>query len=397
MKCNDNYTAKMILRKSGNYMRLSLIIFITMISLVSFSILFYLSYSEDNTKNYSANEIVHVLSVNGKFEDNTYRELKATDKQNIVNLIKKEKINATAEFFYSFTGALINDEKMVLIIGVDKNSEHYIVDGKMEDDVLYTDDFDSDKLIINIPCMKIDEEGNVSSDSLVNKEYRRKNAIKNKVINYFSHGFEELKKVYVTEKSYKDIVHIAREKDINKNDVIEESLIDAAYVNVEDLNDVDGIAKKMEDEGYDIEYTFSAFDAMGASIQKNGIMFFMMIIFLLIVASINLGLSLMSYIDMSRKDMGVLKFLGYNDNRIFKIYSRNINRIFLALAVVAEVCIVTLTFATIENNGVSVIIAMTIGMIGLLIILNILVNVFYLKNVIKKNLLFLIKETKQFE
>ena len=92
-----------------------------------------------------------------------------------------------------------------------------------------------------------------------------------------------------------------------------------------------------------------------------------------------------------------LKFLGYNDNRIFKIYSRNINRIFLALAVVAEVCIVTLTFATIENNGVSVIIGMTIGMIGLLIILNILVNVFYLKNVIKKNLLFLIKETKQFE
>ena len=387
----------MILRKSGNYMRLSLIIFITMISLVSFSILFYLSYSEDNTKNYSANEIVHVLSVNGKFDDNTYRELKATDKQNIENLIKKEKINATAEFFYSFTGALINDEKMVLIIGVDKNSEHYIVDGKMEDDVLYTDDFDSDKLIINIPCMKIDEEGNVSSDSLVNKEYRRKNAIKNKVINYFSHGFEELKKVYVTEKTYKDIVHIAREKDINKNDVIEESLIDAAYVNVEDLNDVDGIAKKMEDEGYDIEYTFSAFDAMGASIQKNGIMFFMMIIFLLIVASINLVLSLMSYIDMSKKDMGVLKFLGYNDNRIFKIYSRNINRIFLALAVVAEVCIVTLTFATIENNGVSVIIGMTIGMIGLLIILNILVNVFYLKNVIKKNLLFLIKETKQFE
>ena len=403
MKYNDKYTAKLILHKSGNYMRLSLVIFVTMIALVCFSLLFYLSYSEDNSKNYTENKIVHVLSVDGKLENSTYRDLKPTDKSDLNKYLKNKNIDASVEFFYSFNGATVDEDTMVLIIGVDKNAEHYISESKMSDNTLYTTDFDSPQLEINIPQLEIDDNGNVNANRTINKEYSRKDAIKNKVINYFSNGFDDLKKVYVTEKTYMDILQLSNKNKNaqNKSEVQDETysniIVDSAYINVTNLNDIDNLAKNLIDKGYDIQYTFSAFDAMGTSLRKNGILFFIMILILLIVASVNLVLSLMSYIDMSKKDMGVLKFMGYDSRRIYNIYKRNINRIFILLAFVAEICICTLTSITITNSIGSIIISMSLGMISLLILLNLILNKFYLKKVTKNNLLYLIKETKQFE
>ena len=399
MNYNDKYTAKLILRKSGNYMKLSLLIFITMIALLCFSLLFYLSYSNDNNKNYAENEIVHVLSVEGKFDDNTYRNLRPQDKVDLDNYLSKKDYDASTEFFYSLSGVTVNNETSILIIGVDENASHYISDSDLENDVLYTNDFDSAELEIDIPIIHSDEEGNMNIDDSIKKTYPIKKAIKNKVIDYFCHDYDNLKKVYVTEETYLEIFKLVnpdKEKISSVYDS-ENIVIDSAYVNVTDLADVDKIANKLGDEGYDINYTFSAFDAMGTSLQKNGILFFIMIMILLVVASVNLILSMVSYIDMSTKDMGVLKFMGYDSRRIYNIYKRNINRIFLLLAIVAEVCITILTFVTIDQNIGSVILGLSIGVISLLLILDLIINEFYLKKVTKNNLLYLIKETKQFE
>ena len=399
MNYNDKYTAKLILRKSGNYMKLSLLIFITMIALLCFSLLFYLSYSNDNNKNYTENEIVHVLSVEGKFDDNTYRNLRPQDKVDLDNYLSKKDYDASTEFFYSLSGVTVNNETSILIIGVDENASHYISDSDLENDVLYTNDFDSADLEIDIPIIHADEEGNMNIDDSIKKTYPIKKAIKNKVIDYFCHDYDNLKKVYVTEETYLEIFKLVnpdKEKISSVYDS-ENIVIDSAYVNVTDLADVDKIANKLGDEGYDINYTFSAFDAMGTSLQKNGILFFIMIMILLVVASVNLILSMVSYIDMSTKDMGVLKFMGYDSRRIYNIYKRNINRIFLLLAIVAEVCITILTFVTIDQNIGSVILGLSIGVISLLLILDLIINEFYLKKVTKNNLLYLIKETKQFE
>ncbi len=399
MNYNDKYTAKLILRKSGNYMKLSLLIFITMIALLCFSLLFYLSYSNDNNKNYTENEIVHVLSVEGKFDDNTYRNLRPQDKVDLDNYLSKKDYDASTEFFYSLSGVTVNNETSILIIGVDENASHYISDSDLENDVLYTNDFDSADLEIDIPIIHADEDGNMNIDDSIKKTYPIKKAIKNKVIDYFCHDYDNLKKVYVTEETYLEIFKLVnpdKEKISSVYDS-ENIVIDSAYVNVTDLADVDKIANKLGDEGYDINYTFSAFDAMGTSLQKNGILFFIMIMILLVVASVNLILSMVSYIDMSTKDMGVLKFMGYDSRRIYNIYKRNINRIFLLLAIVAEVCITILTFVTIDQNIGSVILGLSIGVISLLLILDLIINEFYLKKVTKNNLLYLIKETKQFE
>lgn len=399
MNYNDKYTAKLILRKSGNYMKLSLLIFITMIALLCFSLLFYLSYSNDNNKNYTENEIVHVLSVEGKFDDNTYRNLRPQDKVDLDNYLSKKDYDASTEFFYSLSGVTVNNETSILIIGVDENASHYISDSDLENDVLYTNDFDSAELEIDIPIIHSDEEGNMNIDDSIKKTYPINKAIKNKVIDYFCHDYDNLKKVYVTEETYLEIFKLVnpdKEKISSVYDS-ENIVIDSAYVNVTDLADVDKIANKLGDEGYDINYTFSAFDAMGTSLQKNGILFFIMIMILLVVASVNLILSMVSYIDMSTKDMGVLKFMGYDSRRIYNIYKRNINRIFLLLAIVAEVCITILTFVTIDQNIGSVILGLSIGVISLLLILDLIINEFYLKKVTKNNLLYLIKETKQFE
>ncbi|MEE1010137.1 MAG: hypothetical protein UH963_13490 [Agathobacter sp.] len=399
MNYNDKYTAKLILRKSGNYMKLSLLIFITMIALLCFSLLFYLSYSNDNNKNYAENEIVHVLSVEGKFDDNTYRNLRPQDKVDLDNYLSKKDYDASTEFFYSLSGVTVNNETSILIIGVDENASHYISDSDLENDVLYTNDFDSADLEIDIPIIHADEDGNMNIDDSIKKTYPIKKAIKNKVIDYFCHDYDNLKKVYVTEETYLEIFKLVnpdKEKISSVYDS-ENIVIDSAYVNVTDLADVDKIANKLGDEGYDINYTFSAFDAMGTSLQKNGILFFIMIMILLVVASVNLILSMVSYIDMSTKDMGVLKFMGYDSRRIYNIYKRNINRIFLLLAIVAEVCITILTFVTIDQNIGSVILGLSIGVISLLLILDLIINEFYLKKVTKNNLLYLIKETKQFE
>ena len=136
---------------------------------------------------------------------------------------------------------------------------------------------------------------------------------------------------------------------------------------------------------------------MGISLQKNGILFVMMVIILLIVASINHIFSFVAYIDMSRKDIGIMKFMGFDNKRIYSIYSRNINKIFGLLWLVAIICICVLTLITIDTNYLKVILFLSLGVGVLLLSLDGIINVYYLQKVVKKNLLYLIKETKQFE
>lgn len=401
MKYNDRYTAKLILRKSGSYMKLSLLIFITMIALLCYSLLFYISYTEDNLKNYSENEIVHIISFEGKFENNTYRDLCAQDKEYIQSKMNEQNVEGSVGFFYSFVGAILNNEDMILIIGVDKDAEQFIVSSEMEDNIFYTNDINSDKIQLDIPSVDIDENGNVNIDSSEKITFPRENVINNRVIDYFSHDYEELYKVYVTEDTFFRIINIAFDNYVDYTSALDSDtqniVVDSAYVTINDIYDIDNMAKCFTDIGYDITYTFSAFDAMGKSIRKNGILFFLMITVLLIVSSVNLILSLISYIDMSKKDMGILKFMGYSNSRIYIIYKRNVNSIFALLWGVAVVFICILTVVTICTNYLKVILYLSLGVTLLLVILNIIVSILYLKKVTNKNILYLIKETKQFE
>ena len=395
MKYNDKYASKLILRKSGSYLKLSLLIFITMIALLCFSLLFYISYSNDTKNNYTENEIVHILSVEGKFENNSYRNLRSKDKLDISNLLQQKKIAGSVGFLYSICGASINDEMIVNIVGVDEEAWQYITSSKMKDNTFYTNDIVGDEIQVDIPIISVDENGNVNSSKFEKIVYPRENIIAAKVIDYFSHDYEDLYKIYVSENTFMDILktYSSQYSDIASiyDDFATDNIIvDSAYVNIDDLYEIDFVAEFLSNQGYDINYTFSAFDEMGISLQKNGILFVMMVIILLIVASINLIFSFVAYIDMSRKDIGIMKFMGFDNKRIYSIYSRNINKIFGLLWLVAIICICVLTLITIDTNYLKVILFLSLGVGVLLLSLDGIINVYYLQKVVKKNLLYLI-------
>ncbi|SDB08955.1 FtsX-like permease family protein [Eubacterium oxidoreducens] len=402
MKYNDKYVSKLILRKSGSYLKLSLIIFVIMIALLCFSLLFYFNYSNDVKKNYTENDIVHILSLEGKYADNSYRNLNSIDKEEIEKIMDTKDIQGTVGFLYSINGATINDEYAVNLIGADRDAEDYISLEKMESDTFYTNDFKEEELEIDIPLIEVDNEGNVSSNDSNRITYPRKDVIAKKSIDYFSDDFEELYEVYVNEDTFSNILKKYYDEynemdSIYDAEVADKITVYSAYVYVDDLYQVDLAAEKLAKAGYDINYTFSAFDAMGSSLQKNGVLFFLMIAVLLIVASINLVLSLIAYVDMSRKDMGIMKFMGFSEKRLRAVYRRNINKIFAGLWLVAGICIVLLTVLMMDSQRISIIILMIIGVSILLGILDFIVNECYVRKVVKKELLFLIKETKQFE
>ena len=82
--------------------------------------------------------------------------------------------------------------------------------------------------------------------------------------------------------------------------------------------------------------------------------------------------------------------MGFDNKRIYSIYSRNINKIFGLLWLVAIICICVLTLITIDTNYLKVILFLSLGVGVLLLSLDGIINVYYLQKVVKKNLLYLI-------
>lgn len=397
MKSRIRETRKLILKKTSSYLRNSIIMFVLTIICFIYGCMFYVSNQQNTEENFITNENVHMIQIGGKIEAEQYKGISEEDIDKIQKIIEKKNIDVNEIPIYKMTGISSGDDyEPLCIYGIYSKNAKYVCNTSMKDNVLYIrEDYAQDKMSLNIQEIQEDEDGNIYSDAMTTKQYTVSNVLKSRtssaIIDMEDEQFVDY--AYVTMDTFQSIQKIVS---IDETESVYD-LLKAIYVDVESIYDVDQCAKLLEENGYLIDYTFDDFDAMSTTIKNSTLFLNLLLIIMVFSASVNLLLSFCDYLKLQQKDVGILKYYGFSISDVMKIYRGNINGIFRVCEIVAAIaCVVMGMMFHLENWWIvsgGMLIIVIIGML----VLRFIVNQVILKKIVTKDVLTLVKDTKEFE
>jgi hypothetical protein len=102
--------------------------------------------------------------------------------------------------------------------------------------------------------------------------------------------------------------------------------VQAIYVRVASLDDVDAVAEALESEGFVISYPLAAFDDLSDSLRTTIVLGAVIVAFTLVGAALVVATSWNAYFRLSRRDMGILRHFGYPERVVFRTYASRVAR-----------------------------------------------------------------------
>ncbi len=391
MKFNDKYTANLIIKKSNIYLKNAILIFVLTIAVLGYGILFMVNYVQENNRNFTGNDSVHVLSVTAKTENNVSLELEGEDADNITDILSKYTTETEVITVYEFVGAVCSElgDEPVILLGIDREQSADLFDEQMEDNILYIAEQSMETCTLSLPVIEIDDNGNVTSGEVKEVVYDDVRSISMKAaFSLFRDRSEEFQEVYLTTETYFGLL-----QSVGGNaDNIEE-----IFVYVDDMYQVEDCADTLTDEGYYVDYTFKAFDSLGSSLRNSLVFLSILVAALLATSSLNMILSFSSFFMMQQKDIGILKFYGFEEKRIYRMYCRNINLIFGGCAIFLSCFVAVIGWMILGAGQVRIMIALVVAVLILIVLLRVIVAQVCLKRIVKKEFLQLVRNSKSFE
>ena len=174
------------------------------------------------------------------------------------------------------------------------------------------------------------------------------------------------------------------------------NIINRIYVYVDKLSDAKSIATSLGKSGYNIVYALGAFDDMGMSVSTSLWVFLILGLTVLVVTTTSVLFSFRNYLLTSQKDVGILKFYGYTEKRIFGIYKRVIGNIFICIFSIGSILAISLSAIAINNQKILFTVILLLCLLVFLSVLRYFVNSM-LQKICRIDTLTLIKRTKQVE
>jgi hypothetical protein len=113
----------------------------------------------------------------------------------------------------------------------------------------------------------------------------------------------------------------------NSFEYIEQSHLDKVIVYVKDIKDVDTIGELLKNHDYFTSYTFNSFENFSANISSAQLILIILGIVFLIISIITAVLLMVNFMRIQRKEMAILKLIGYETTSISSIYTRLLTKI----------------------------------------------------------------------
>lgn len=404
MKINYKKISKMILKKSNKYLKISVALFaFSLILLSTFLTLFVNQYMQVK-RDFIDNDNTHIVEVFYAENQNNVCELKFSDIENIDREIKANhkdlQYDIVTEYQLNF-GIEDENHNTVFIYGLSDNASRLLNGVELKNDNIYQNTADNEYTNLQVPVISTDGNGLISDDIV---SYRLKNNTINLENTIFNSYKEQKDRAFVNFETYKKIIEQAYninwndfEQQFNKENIFGIQAIHKMLIHVSDLNQVEKVAKTIDSMGFATNYTFKSFDDFAGSMNNTVFIFVILVFTILIITIIYIILSFNSYLKVQQKDMGILKQYGYSEKKIHKIYSRNINSIFIKVFGFITIfsAVIGLVFIGFKDAGY---ILSILGIVSLLqyIINRVIVHVL-LKSYTKKNIIDLLKKSKEFE
>jgi hypothetical protein len=319
-------------------------------------------------------------------------------------LIKSE--NGNLKFVgineYQFNFGFEKDNGEILFLyGLDDGGAKLIHKKELKPDCLYSMDLTGDTTTLTIPVIDVQDGGLSSSQS---EELIFSNDAEIPSITPFTIHESTSNQTFIGFATYKRIIERVYRttwdsfvERYNSDNNFGIQAIYKIFIYVDDIKEVETVARIISDAGYSTNYTFKSFDNFADSIRNTINISSILILFVFLIASAFILFSFNSYIKVQQKDMGILKHYGYASSEIRKIYALTINRIFGFMSIFILVFIFAISTIFLLESFIKYIIIISLCIFIPMFIINRAISYFMLRHYSNKSILDLLKSSKEFE
>ena len=399
MKNNSLKRVSLLIRKkSTSYLKVSFIIFTLSLIMIASIAIAGLSQYTNIHREFIENDNTHTICVSGLEYDGIFEDLTIKDKEDISRLINKNFPNVKYDIFLQSKiniGLSDKDNNHFNFNVIDNDCGQWLKVNELKDNTIYTSDKKVNipsKVILEIPVLK-EVDGGVVSDQTkeFTLNYSNEADPKNIFENYINTPGVHYYINYNTYVNLTSLMYNTPKGEVKNNTV------DHLFIYVNQLEDVDKVANLLIEKNYGTDYTIKAIDSLDETLQTIIKVIFILIIIVFLFTCVNLLLSFDSFIKLQKKDIAILKHLGYTNKRIIKIYSINIINIFIKLGLGIVIYSLILGLLILNINYLLHIILLCLIEIASLSIVCAIIILICLRKYVSKNILELMKKDKAFE
>ncbi|WP_461201435.1 ABC transporter permease family protein [Anoxybacillus sp. TBDG-1] len=398
--------AKLILKKSNAYLKISIAIFLLSLFLVSTSFLFLFKQYIQVDKDFISNENVRMIEITGKTEQNNHaRSLKFNDENELEYILSAYKGIHIYKMYQLNFGVEDEEGSTYFIYGVDEEAAHFLGDCQL--DVGFAcSKLKTSEITLQIPVVQI-EDGGMSSYSRANFLVKNKQGIlqKNPFTLYTEdQGMFRSHTLYVGNQTFQKIIETSFNTDwmkfkreYDRDNPFGVQILKSMYIYVDNISHIERIAGRLEEYGYQVRYAFKAFDNFTLSIRNTAITASSLSAVIVLIAAAHLIFSFRAYLQVQQKDMGILKQYGYSSENVKSIYAHNIFSVFKKVVAIILVYSIAIGIYFIPfYRFMYIVYVLIILLVVILLVYRIIVKNF-LQSYCSKNMIDLLKLSKEFE
>ena len=393
---NNRYLAKTIKKKTSRFFRVSLLLFgVSVALLITSTVLLFSQYQQLETDffNNANPHLIEVCSFSPKESVGVTEFLQLDDLDNIDTMLAHQGLDdyfVFCEYAINF-GISDNNGRIFFVHSYDEKASTFLGQIKA-DEALCSVELPNEFITLNVPRIDVSEGGFSSSSS---SELPLTLVPTASYVEFHSDiiyvGYSTLQ--HIIEKMYETTWDDFMNRYLTgENFGI--NIVDRIYVYVDELSDSRSAATLLGKSGYNIVYALGAFEDMRASIDTSLWVFLILGVTVLFVTTASVIISFKNHLIMSQKDIGILKFYGYSENRIKRIYNRIITNIFFLIFSIGTILAVSLSVLYINTQTL----LFTLVLLGCLVVFLLgirFIVISMLLKICKTDTLALIKRTKQ--
>ncbi|MDR1018367.1 MAG: hypothetical protein LBM02_06660 [Lachnospiraceae bacterium] len=395
------YFIKIFKKKTSTFLKISLTIFFLSLLLIISSVAFIFQQYIQSKNDFIENNNIHIIHISNTRSKNSLQGsyLKFSDIERLQQSIKGSNI-----FTIYNLGFGISDSKdnSFFLQGIDNKAFKFYNVEKLKDSQGYLMK-DKDKIAkvqLNVPEISVDDGGFTSDKTkeitVLIKKIDKKNTLEQ--LNSYSDNT-----IIVNENTIKNIVKamykvswVTYKKNYDIDNPYGVEIISEIDVYVKDFNKIRDVNDEIKREGYETSYVLSAFQDMQASLFKTYGVYISLLVFVLVISLINICFAYKNYIFSMEKDMGILRHMGYSEKEVFNMYFAIITNPYMKIVGVSGVYSLLLSIILLRIKFIGLFLIL-ICLIALFFIVIIMAIVGMIKKSTRKNILDLLKYSKEAE
>lgn len=398
-KNNLKKVSTLLRKKSTSYLKVSFVIFVISLVIVASVSVVGISQYVNLQQEFVKNDNTHIICVGGIEFGDQYDSLTMKDRETISKIIKSNFSDIKFELIVQSripNGISDQDGNHFSLSVIGNDCAKWLKLDRMEDDTIYSADSKENlpaELCLSLPVIKSEGEG-ITADSYVDYPVSFSNKAGKKNI-FETYDRSPGKHYYINYNTCLNLTSVMYQAP--KHQVELQDTIDHIFVYVTEIQDVEPVAGLLNGKGYATDYTLKAFESLDQTVQSLIRTGAVLIILIFIFTCVNLILSFDSYIKLQKKDIAILKHLGYHNADIKRIFRKNISDIFvkLGVGVTAFTALIGMLLVDI-NKWICLPVLIAALDVALLLVFTV-ISGYVVNRYVKKGMLELMKVDKAFE